>query len=164
MSDAAVRLAEVLAERRQRVVFAESCTAGLVSALLAAVPGISHGLCGSWVTYREASKREWLGVPAELLERHTAVSAEVTRVMAQRALELTPEADVAAAITGHLGPDSPTGQDGVVFWAVAVRQPSHIELVVEQRLQLSEVQRVARQQEAAAHVLAGLAETLASLE
>ena len=75
-------LARCLTTSNSRIVFAESCTAGLASALLAAVPGISAHLCGSWVTYREECKQAWLGVPAELLREKSAVRAEVTARMA----------------------------------------------------------------------------------
>ena len=87
------RLATALKEQRSRIVFAESCTAGMVSGLLAAVPGISEHLCGSLVTYRDDSKRQWLSIPAEVLEQHTAVSADVTERMAIEALQRTPEAN-----------------------------------------------------------------------
>ena len=57
----ATRLFDMLRDREVRVVFAESCTAGMVSATLAAVPGISDYLCGSMVTYRPEIKENWLG-------------------------------------------------------------------------------------------------------
>ncbi|MFN5709027.1 MAG: CinA family protein, partial [Planctomycetota bacterium] len=94
-------LGRLLLQHGQRVVFAESCTAGLVAASLAIVPGISRCLCGSLVTYREASKTAWLGVDAQLIAAFTAVSPEVTAQMASAALQRTIEADWAAAVTGH---------------------------------------------------------------
>ena len=81
MRDAATALAERLVERASdKVVFAESCTAGLISAAMAGVPGISQFLCGSFVTYREAAKQEMLNVPPELIRKHTAVSVSYTHL------------------------------------------------------------------------------------
>lgn len=122
LHSAARDLAEQLARARVRLVLAESCTAGLVAALLGEIPGISEWWCGSAVVYREATKTAWLGVAPRDLAKFTAVSAEVARGMACGALERTPEADVAVAVTGHLGPASPAGQDGLVFVGSAVRR------------------------------------------
>ncbi len=149
----AKHLADSLTRCDVRVVFAESCTAGLASALLAAVPGISAYLCGSWVTYREECKQAWLGIPAQLLREKSAVSAEVTGYMAREALRRTESAHVAAAITGHLGPDAAAGLDGVCYMAVAGRQAEQIYLIAQQRKVLAQSSRTERQQEAACQLL-----------
>ncbi len=156
------RIAELLAAAQRRVVFAESCTAGLVSAWLARVPGISNYLCGSAVTYREATKTGWLGIPTAVLEQHSAVSKTVTRLMASGVLTNTPEADIAAAVTGHLGPNAPPEQDGLVFVAVAVRLPDSKDVVVARanECRLVADDRLSRQREAAGCVLDCLLETL----
>lgn len=111
-----------LLERHQdRIVCAESCTAGLVSATLAAIPGASKFLCGSAVVYRNATKTHWLHVPAELLDDPARgdVCHETAVRMAEGVLAATPEATIAVSITGHLGPQAPEGLDGVAFigWA-----------------------------------------------
>ncbi len=98
----AFQLAGLLEQQQTRIVFAESCTAGLASALLAQVSGISDWLCGSAVTYRESVKQDWLNIDPELIRQHTAVSAEVTQKMAEQVLRLTPQAQLAVAVTGHL--------------------------------------------------------------
>lgn len=123
MFDAAVRITELLRRSGRRLVLAESCTGGLVAATLAQVPGISESLCGSAVVYRNATKSAWLGIEPALLDdpRIGPVSAEVTRGLALAVLERTPEADLSAAVTGHLGPNAPPDLDGVVYVAVAVR-------------------------------------------
>lgn len=124
----ALEVAALLRAHQKRLVLAESCTGGLVSALLVEVPGISEWLCGSLVTYRDDSKVRWLNIPSEVLAKHSAVSSEVAGAMVRGALELTHEADFAAAITGHLGPGAPEGEDGLVFSAVGARgQPPRIE-------------------------------------
>lgn len=112
------------------VVFAESCTAGLISACLARVPGISEFLCGSAVVYQMATKTEWLGIRPEILEREGAVSEKVAIEMAVGVLERTSAATIAASVTGHLGPGAPAGQDGLVYMGIAVRTGHGFEVQV----------------------------------
>jgi len=114
----------------EKLVLVESCTAGIVSGLLGQIPGISQFLCGSMVIYRNDSKHQWLGIDPELLDDPNIgpVSAQVTEALAIAALERTPEATIAAAITGHLGPNSPADLDGRVFTCIARRsdrKPAH---------------------------------------
>ena len=120
----AARLARLLRQRGRKLVLAESCTGGLASAMLAAVPGISRHFCGSSVVDREKTKHGWLGIPAALLQSPGPVSAEVAAEMALQVLRRTPEADLAVAVTGHLGPEAPPRQDGLVFVATAWREPA----------------------------------------
>ena len=112
-----------LREGRDRLVLAESCTAGLVAAELGQIPGISEFFCGSMVVYRTPTKTAWLGISSELLDDPAVgpVSAEVTIALAQAVLEKTPEATIAAAITGHLGPGAPAEMDGQVHCAMVRR-------------------------------------------
>lgn len=147
------RLAEHLAAARQRIVFAESCTAGLVAATLAQVPGISDWLCGSAVTYRAQIKIEWLDVSAHDLDRLSAVSEEVARQMASGVLARTVEADLALSVTGYMGPNAPAGLGGLVFIGAARRQADSIVAEPVQRTMLTQHDRVPRQHEATARVL-----------
>ena len=112
------------------VVFAESCTAGLVSATLARVPGISEFHCGSAVVYQLATKTGWLGIGDDLLQKEGAVSDKVASEMAQRVLERTPAATLAASVTGHLGPGAPSSQDGLIYIGIAVRTRSGCDVKV----------------------------------
>jgi PncC family amidohydrolase len=153
-------LAEKLAHHHVRVVFAESCTAGLVSALLAAVPGVSEFLCGSLVTYRAECKQRWLGISADLIDRYSTVGPNVSRQMSVAALQQTPTADYSGAITGHLGPDAPPAQDGRVYIAIAARRSGCIEVLQEADPQLIASDRIARQHEAARLVLRMLADVV----
>ena len=117
-------VAEQLVRNNIRIVFAESCTGGLISATLARVPGISDVHCGSAVVYRLDTKTRWLGVPTSMLIDPGPVSDPVARAMAEGVLRITPEASLALAITGHLGPNAPEKQDGLVFVGIAVRGQS----------------------------------------
>ncbi len=125
MSEAVAKLAAEVAARLAQhecgVVFAESCTCGMVACELGKIAGISAWLCGSAVTYQSETKTAWLGVDAVEIETHTAVSNEVAKSMAVGVLEKTPQARLSASITGHLGPNAPDGFDGVVFIGMAKR-------------------------------------------
>jgi PncC family amidohydrolase len=138
-------LVELLASTQTTLVLAESCTGGLVAATLTQIPGVSSWLAGSLVVYQEASKTAWLGVDPETLAELTAVSPPVAHQMAGGALRSTPHADLAAAVTGHLGPDAPADFDGLVYIAVARRQGA----VKTWRIELESRKRLQRQREAA---------------
>jgi len=83
---------------------AESCTGGLVAARLTSVPGSSDVVLGGVVAYANGVKEAELGVPADVIARHGAVSAEVAALMAHGARERL-GADVAVSVTGIAGPD-----------------------------------------------------------
>ena len=147
-----------------RIVLAESCTAGLVSALLGQVPGISRFLCGSMVTYRESTKQQWLSVSAETLDQFTAESIETSKSLATQVLERTSEANYSAAITGHLGPltgDAPPSEkDGKVFIVVAKRENDSTKIVLSDTIQLQSNTRVDRQFESATAVLKAVSDAI----
>ena len=113
--------AHALERANLKLVLAESCTAGLVAGLLGGVPGISRFLCGSMVVYQEATKRAWLDIPDDLLAEFGTVAAEISEALAASVLERTPAADLAVAVTGHLGPAAPEELDGKVFVAIRFR-------------------------------------------
>ena len=118
----AFRAYQLLSRQDQVLVTAESCTAGLISATLARVPGMSTCLAGGFVVYQIDSKVAWLNVPAETIARYDVVSPEVAESMALNALTKTPHAKIAISITGHLGPDAPRGLDGVAWLGFASRE------------------------------------------
>jgi nicotinamide-nucleotide amidase len=95
-------VAELLGDRHLAV--AESCTGGLLAVRLTDRPGSSEHFVGGVVAYSNEVKTELLGVPAELIEEHGAVSAEVAEAMADGALERF-GAEVACSTTGIAGPD-----------------------------------------------------------
>lgn len=122
LQDEAARLLDVLRARGLRLATAESCTGGLVAALLTEIAGSSDVLERGFVTYSNASKQESLGVPERLIEQHGAVSEAVARAMAEGALAHS-RADVAVSVTGFAGPGggSATKPVGLVHLAVARR-------------------------------------------
>lgn len=148
-------IAALLEADPRKLVLAESCTAGLAAASLAAVPGMSRFLCGSAVVYREPTKIAWLGVTEEDLAEHTAVSDLVAREMAIGVLANTPEADLALSVTGHLGPGAPAEQDGVIFLGHARRDRTGAgdSAATARQVRLVETGRVERQHEATLLVL-----------
>jgi nicotinamide-nucleotide amidase len=103
-------------ERGLTLATAESSTGGLVSARLTSVPGSSDVFLGAVVAYANEVKASELEVPAEVLERHGAVSAEAAAAMAAGARARL-EADVAVAVTGIAGPGggSPEKPVGLVY-------------------------------------------------
>lgn len=103
-----------------RLATAESCTGGLVAALLTEVPGSSNVLEAGYVTYSNAAKTDLLGVPKALIATHGAVSADVARSMAEGALKRS-GTEAAVAITGIAGPGgaTPGKPVGLVHFAVA---------------------------------------------
>lgn len=119
---AAKALLDDLQRHELLVVTAESCTGGLLSGLLTEIPGASGMVERGFVTYSNASKTELLGVPADLIDRHGAVSAEVAQAMANGALRRTP-VHIALSITGIAGPDGGSAEKpvGLVYIAVAAR-------------------------------------------
>ncbi|MCJ2026141.1 CinA family protein [Methylobacterium sp. J-067] len=105
---------------------AESCTGGLVAALLTAVPGSSAVVERGYVTYSNAAKAEAIGVDPNLIARHGAVSEPVARAMAEGARAAS-RADVAVAITGIAGPGGGSAEKpvGLVHLAVAGPHGTH---------------------------------------
>jgi nicotinamide-nucleotide amidase len=96
-------LASLLLARGQTLAAAESCTGGLIAASCTELAGSSAWFERGFVTYSNEAKTELLGVPAELIARHGAVSEEVARAMASGALRHS-RADIAVAVTGVAGP------------------------------------------------------------
>jgi nicotinamide-nucleotide amidase len=115
-------LAAELFERNLSVTAAESCTGGLVLALLTAVPGISRALAQGFVVYADPAKEHALAVPHALLATHGAVSREVAEAMALGAARAS-GADLALAVTGIAGPEGGSAEKpvGLVWFATALR-------------------------------------------
>jgi nicotinamide-nucleotide amidase len=103
MLNEAARLLDAFRASGLRLATAESCTGGLVAALLTEIPGSSDVVERGFVTYSNAAKHESLGVPEALIVQHGAVSEAVARAMAEGALAHS-HADIAVSVTGVAGP------------------------------------------------------------
>ena len=121
--DLAGQLARACRGRGIRVATAESCTGGLVAHLITEVPGSSAYFVGGIVTYANEVKIGLVDVPADVLEAHGAVSAQVACAMAEGARRRL-GADLAVAITGVAGPDGGTDAKPVGLTYVAVADGS----------------------------------------
>lgn len=126
-------IVERLIERCETLAIAESCTGGYVAHRVTNVPGASKVLVEGFVTYQEETKTHELGVSAEVIQTHGAVSAEVAALMAEgarKAAEAVAKTDYAIATTGFAGPDggSESVPVGTVFVALASSSgPTQIE-------------------------------------
>lgn len=105
-------MVQLLSARRQKIVFAESCTGGQMAALLTQVAGASQVFDAGFVTYSNRIKHEILSVDNETLEAVGAVSEEVVLQMATGALRRS-GADYAVAVSGIAGPDGGSAEKPV---------------------------------------------------
>ena len=119
----AASVGRALKERGRMLAAAESCTGGMICELLTDVPGSSEYFLGGVVSYANSAKSGLLGVRAETLRSHGAVSAEAAGEMARGVRERF-DADLAVAVTGIAGPDGGTPEKpvGLVFFALADRE------------------------------------------
>ena len=119
---AATAVLDACRARGLKVATAESCTGGLVAGALTEIAGSSDVVDRGFVTYSNAAKQQMLGVPADTLREHGAVSAETAQAMARGALGKA-GADIVVAITGIAGPGGggPDKPVGLVHFAAAAR-------------------------------------------
>jgi nicotinamide-nucleotide amidase len=116
----AERLMHRLCDRELTVATAESCTAGMLAALLTDIEGAGHGFDRGFVTYTKDAKAELLGIDREVLDHNDAVSEPVARAMAEGAINRC-KADLAVSVTGFAGPAGPGQEEGLVHMALARR-------------------------------------------
>ena len=116
----AERLVRRLCDRGLSLASAESCTGGMLAALLTDIEGAGHSFERGFVTYTKEAKTELLGIDPMVLERNEAVSEPVAREMAEGALNRS-RADLAFGVTGFAGPAGPDCEQGLVHMALARR-------------------------------------------
>jgi nicotinamide-nucleotide amidase len=109
-----------ICDRQLKIATAESCTGGMLAALLTDIEGCGHGFDRGFVTYSNDAKHELLGIERDLLATNDAVSEVVARAMAEGALGRS-HADVAIAVTGFAGPGAPGQEEGLAHFALARR-------------------------------------------
>ena len=130
-ADATLKLAEKIIEncaaRELSLAAAESCTGGLIAACLTEIPGSSAVVDRGFVTYSNRAKQELLGVAADILLGHGAVSAEVAEAMAIGAKKRA-NVDLAIAVTGIAGPGGGSAAKpvGLVYLALAHKEQVQI--------------------------------------
>ncbi len=112
------RLAQYLIFKKEKITFAESCTAGLLSATFCTVPGVSAVYDGGICSYANEVKEHFLGVPKDVLLTDGAVSARCAEAMARGAAKLF-SADMAISVTGIAGPGGGSTEKpvGTVYFA-----------------------------------------------
>jgi nicotinamide-nucleotide amidase len=118
--DRAAQALQLASNRAVRIATAETCTAGLVSSCLTSVPGASKTFERGFVLYHDSAKATGLGVPETISRQHGAVSAEVTKGLAEGALAHS-TAGVSVAVTGYAGPGGGNEKNpvGTVYVAAA---------------------------------------------
>jgi nicotinamide-nucleotide amidase len=129
LRERAVALLDSYRQRGLKIATAESCTGGLVAALLTEISGSSAVVERGFVTYSNEAKTELIGVPSGLIAAHGAVSESVARAMAEGALAHS-RADVAVAITGVAGPTGGTATKpvGLVHFGLARKEAPTVHL------------------------------------
>ncbi len=120
LREQAANLIQNAIRRQATLCVAESCTGGLVSALLTSISGASNVFDRGFVTYSNISKFDMLGVPLEIINQYGAVSSQVASAMASGALKNS-RAQIAVSITGIAGPGGGTDEKpvGLVHFSLA---------------------------------------------
>ncbi|GGA15677.1 putative competence-damage inducible protein [Psychrobacillus lasiicapitis] len=111
----ASKLRDILVENNLTISAAESMTAGLFQAELAAVSGMGQALVGGMITYTEAIKIHQLGVNEETISEYSVVSSQCAEEMAIRVREKF-DTNIGVGITGAAGPDGHGGQPAGTVW------------------------------------------------
>ena len=119
----AERLVALGTRQKKTLGLAESCTGGLLSGAITAIPGASSLFMGAVVSYSNGIKNSLLGVPGEVIDRQGAVSEACARAMASGVRRLL-AVDLALAVTGIAVPDggTPAKPPGPVWFALAEAQ------------------------------------------
>jgi len=127
----AAQIGELLLSEGETMATAESCTGGNIAHLVTLTPGSSAWYKGGVVSYTNQVKEEVLGVPAELIDRFTAVSGQVAEAMAAGVRRIT-KSDYAVSTTGIAGPDGGTDENpvGTVWIGIATPRSLTSERIV----------------------------------
>ena len=151
----AIRAGNKLRDERLTLATAESCTGGMVAAAITDISGSSAWFDRGFVTYSNQAKTEMIGVPADMIDKHGAVSEPVAKAMAEGALRNS-RAQVSLSITGVAGPGGGTETKpvGMVSFAWSNRLHTSVET------QNFKGDRDQVRTQAAIHALRGLLELL----
>jgi nicotinamide-nucleotide amidase len=116
----AEKLMHRLCDKELTLATAESCTGGMLAALLTDIEGAGRGFERGFITYAKESKAELLGIEPSILDLNEAVSEVVAKAMAEGALKRS-HADIAISVTGFAGPAGEEHEEGLVHMALARR-------------------------------------------
>jgi nicotinamide-nucleotide amidase len=116
----AERVLALACQHDLKIATAESCTGGLLAALLTDIPNCSHAFERGFVVYSPVAKCELLSIAPERIDSFGVVSKEIAEEMALGALKAS-HADVALSVTGFAGPGGPDDEEGLVHLACARR-------------------------------------------
>jgi len=162
MADPAERLLSQARAAGCLIATAESCTGGLLAAAITEVPGSSDIFDRGFVTYSNAAKQAMLGVSADTLAAHGAVSEPVAAEMAHGALAAS-EADLAMSVTGIAGPGgSDFKPEGRVCFALAQRTADTIRVIRVETVEFGALGRAQVRAAAVTHSLSRLLDALDS--
>ncbi|NQS98866.1 MAG: competence/damage-inducible protein A [candidate division Zixibacteria bacterium] len=120
-------IGEILTANNWRLTIAESCTGGLLGAMITDIPGASRYFRRGFITYSNQAKSDMLGVPEGLIEKHGAVSAQVAGKMAEGAANWA-KADFALSITGIAGPTGGAPPKPVGTTYIAIAHPEGLDI------------------------------------
>jgi nicotinamide-nucleotide amidase len=118
LAEQARRVLELACDKERMLVTAESCTGGLLAALLTDIVGLSHAFERGYVSYSDEAKCDLLAVERDKIDECGAVSKEVAVQMVRGALQRS-GADVGVSITGFAGPAGDGNEEGLVHFACA---------------------------------------------
>lgn len=123
IEDLATKVLHAFQARGLKFATAESCTGGMIGAVITDISGASDVFDRGFITYSDEAKMEMLDVTSETLAAHGAVSEQSAREMATGAL-VRSQADIAVSVTGIAGPGGGTAEKpvGLVWFALAARQ------------------------------------------
>ena len=118
----AEKLINTCYDKKLKLATVESCTGGLISAILTAIPGSSKVFDRGFLTYSNEAKIELVGVPSKIINNHGSVSEEAALAMAEGGLNYS-NANIALSVTGIAGPGGGNEKKpvGLVFFACAIR-------------------------------------------
>lgn len=147
LENLSMRVGEALKARAWLVATAESCTGGWIAQVLTAIAGSSDYVDRGFVTYSNEAKQDMLGVPAQTIARHGAVSEETARAMAAGALAHS-RAQVAVSVSGVAGPGGGSARNpvGTVCFGWALNGAGATQRLISARIQFQGDREAVRRQ------------------
>ncbi len=117
------KLVKILIDKKMTISTAESCTGGMIASRIVSISGASDVLKICFVTYANEAKEKYLGVSKDSIDKHTVVSEQVAREMAE-GLRKETGCDIAIATTGIAGPGGGTKENpvGTVYIGISIKE------------------------------------------